>query len=211
VAAGDVNADGKADIITAAGPGGMARVCVWDGETRKLVYDFFAADAAYRGGLLVAAGDLDNDGLADIVTSTQGDAPPEVTIFRGSDTSFLSRQTITASAFAGGARLALVDADNDGLLVIAVGTGPGEGKVAVVEGRSFTPNTRFTLYGNAFDKDLFVAANACNPLPHGPRFAEFAEIEVRKGNVTLSRLRRAGQFAEFAEKRVEISARMCNL
>src|SRR5262245_58834342 len=67
VAAGDVNGDGKADVITANGPGGLPRVCVFDGATRAELYNFFASDSTSRGGVYVAAGDVDGDGKADVI------------------------------------------------------------------------------------------------------------------------------------------------
>src|SRR5262249_48945939 len=69
VAAADVNGDGKADIVTGDGPGGQPRVTVFDGGTDKAIYNFFAYDTVFRGGIYVAAGDLNGDGKSDIVVS----------------------------------------------------------------------------------------------------------------------------------------------
>src|SRR5262249_28962296 len=85
VAAGDVNGDGYADVVVGAGPGGAPRVCVLDGPTGREVYNFLAFAPAYRGGVFVAAGDLDSDGRADVVVGG-GAGLPQVRIFRGSDT-----------------------------------------------------------------------------------------------------------------------------
>jgi hypothetical protein len=68
VAAGDVNGDGKADIITGAGPGGGPHVRIWNGADFTELGGFFAYDPAFRGGVFVAAGDVTGDGVADIVT-----------------------------------------------------------------------------------------------------------------------------------------------
>ncbi len=78
VAAADVTSDGRADVIAAAGPGGGPHVRVFDViqpgtsapvPTHKIVDEFFAYDASFRGGVYVAAGELDgNRQFADVVT-----------------------------------------------------------------------------------------------------------------------------------------------
>jgi len=55
VAAGDVTGDGRAEIITGAGPGGAPQVRVFDGATGDDVASFFAYDPAFTGGIFVAA------------------------------------------------------------------------------------------------------------------------------------------------------------
>ena len=72
VALGDVNGDGVRDIITAPGPGGGPHVRIWNGVDLTEMGGFFAYNPAFAGGVYVAAGDVDGDGRADIVT---GDLP----------------------------------------------------------------------------------------------------------------------------------------
>jgi FG-GAP repeat len=61
VAALDVNGDGKADIITGAGPGGGPHVRIFDGGTSLQLEgntsdSFYAYDAIFSGGVYVGAG-----------------------------------------------------------------------------------------------------------------------------------------------------------
>jgi hypothetical protein len=53
VAAGDVNGDGRADIITGAGPGGGPHVRVFDGATLAELDSFFAYNPLFGGGVFV--------------------------------------------------------------------------------------------------------------------------------------------------------------
>lgn len=72
VAAGDVNGDGVEEIVTVPGAGGGPQVRVFD-VNGKLVSQFFAFDASDRHGLFVTTGDVNHDGIDEIlVTQDQG-------------------------------------------------------------------------------------------------------------------------------------------
>src|SRR5262249_62398833 len=123
VAAGDVNGDGKADVIVAGGPGGAARVAAFDGGNGKPLYDFFPFDGNYAGGITLAAGDVDGDGYADIIAG-QGQGGDRVAVVSGKDTSAVS--TLPAfGGFTGGVRVGAVDANGDGRLDVLAAQGPG--------------------------------------------------------------------------------------
>src|SRR5205823_5486981 len=90
VAAGDVNGDGKADVITGAGPGGGPHVVVFsEGKPVQLLKSFFAYPANFTGGIFVAAGDVNGDGKADIIAASGPGGMPEVKVFSGSNTAML--------------------------------------------------------------------------------------------------------------------------
>jgi hypothetical protein len=55
VAVGDLDLDGHAEIITAAGPGGGPHVRVFDGVTGSEVAGFFSEDPANPAGVFIAA------------------------------------------------------------------------------------------------------------------------------------------------------------
>lgn len=84
VAAGDVDNDGRAEIITGAGPGGGPHVAVWklgsNGSITALV-SFFAYDLHFTGGVRVAAGDLNGDGRAEVITGAGPGGGPHVRSF----------------------------------------------------------------------------------------------------------------------------------
>jgi hypothetical protein len=81
VAAGDVNADGKADVIAGTGPG-AGKVAVFDGATHEKLVSFRAYAPGYTSGLFVAAGDANGDGQAEVINGNQA-ARGRVRMFDG--------------------------------------------------------------------------------------------------------------------------------
>ena len=58
VAVGDVDGDGKDDIITGTGPAAPPHVEVFSGADNHLMDSFLAYSVNFRGGVNVAAGDM---------------------------------------------------------------------------------------------------------------------------------------------------------
>ena len=83
VAAADTDGDGKAEVVTGAGPGGSPHVKVFAGGTLKEILSVIPYNPGFRGGVNVAAGDLDGDGLAEIVTGAAAGGGPHVGIYNG--------------------------------------------------------------------------------------------------------------------------------
>jgi streptogramin lyase len=82
VSAGDVNGDGFADIVVAAGAGGGPDVRVFSGANTAIsLRDFFAYNSSFTGGVRVAVADVDGDGFADIITAPGATGAPDLRVF----------------------------------------------------------------------------------------------------------------------------------
>ncbi len=127
VAAGDLNGDGRADIITGAGPSGGPHVKVFDGVSNAELASFFAYDPGFLGGIYVGAGDVNGDGIVDILTGPGAFASSNVKAFHGRTQATLASFFAFDPTFRGGARVGAADTDGDGRVDILVGAGPGAG------------------------------------------------------------------------------------
>lgn len=75
VALGDVTGDGVRDLIIAPGAGGGPRIRIVDGKTGDTLNDFFVYESTFTGGINVAVGDVDGDGIGDIQELRDGTDP----------------------------------------------------------------------------------------------------------------------------------------
>lgn len=118
VAAGDVNGDGRADVVAGsdadASPNGGPRVKVYDGVTRTAIADFNAFEPSFRGGVRVATGDVNGDGLADVVVGSGPGGGGHVKIYSGMDQAPLADFFAYGPSFSGGVFVAAGDVDGDG-------------------------------------------------------------------------------------------------
>jgi|GEM_PF-4947183 len=153
VARGDVNGDGVLDYIFGVGSGTSSHIEVFDGATGSLLASFFAFDPVFQGGVSVAAGDINGDGMADIIVGAgAGEPGGHVIVIDGTKlTQVQSNGQIADSAllasffafnpvFQGGVSVAAGDINGDGKADIIVGAGAGEpgGHVIVIDGTKLT-------------------------------------------------------------------------
>jgi FG-GAP repeat len=134
VATADVDGDGTDDIVVGAGTGGAGRVRVFSGKTQAVLFDIFAYDANFRGGAFVAAGDLDGDGKAEVVTGAGVGGGSHVRAFK-LDGTVVANYFAFEPAFRGGVTVAVGDSNKDGVMEIVAGAGPGVGAGPRVQAR----------------------------------------------------------------------------
>jgi hypothetical protein len=131
IALADINNDGAQDILVGAGPGGGPHVKVFNGRNNLLIASFFAYDAAFRGGVNVAGGEVTGDGLADIITAPASNGGPQIKVFSGTGAGLERSFFGFTSSFRGGMTVGVTDYNQDGVGDIV--TAPGRGAIPQVQ------------------------------------------------------------------------------
>jgi hypothetical protein len=165
VAVGDVNGDGIPDIITAPGPGGGPDIRVFDGATGARIEEFLAYDPHFQAGVFVAAGDVNGDGKADIITGPDEFSGPDVRVFYAGNVSGKPDKELLAYAqgFTGGVRVAAADLNGDGKADIITAPGPsGSPDIRIFSGATLAKTGEFLAYAVQFTGGVFVAAGDVN-------------------------------------------------
>jgi serralysin len=132
VAVGNFDGDpgGHAEIAVGAGPGGGPHIRVFryvagaPGGVADFGVSFFPYDPGFVGGVHLAAGDVDGDGRAELVTGTGVGGGPHVRVFRapgGGPPTELGGFFAYSPAFRGGVWVGVAGAQ------IVTGAGPGGG------------------------------------------------------------------------------------
>ncbi len=159
VAIADVNDDGLEEIIVGAGAGGGPHVRIFD-HKGKLKGQFFAFEKNFRGGVNVAAGNIDGQGAAEIIVARGAGGSPELKIFdrRG----HLQGQFFAFEKnFRGGVNVAVanVDGRNDrNKEEIIVAPGPGREPLIKVFSNKAVLKKSFLAYGRNWQGGMSLAA-----------------------------------------------------
>jgi hypothetical protein len=168
VAGGDVNGDGIEDIIVGAGPGAGPHVRIFNGKDLSQMANYYAYDSAFKGGIVVASGDVDGDGDDDVITGAGAGGGPHVKVFEGDSSDVLESFFAFDPGFHGGITVGSVDIDGDNKDDVIVGAGPGAGPhVKVFRGTDKTLLRSFYAFDEDFRGGVFVAGGYVNSDDNG--------------------------------------------
>jgi hypothetical protein len=136
-------------VASDAGSTSQAIVRMLDAETGALLFEIPASvtyGAGYRDGVRVATGDLDNDGIPDVVTAPGRSTAPIIKVFSGApipgvEGALIAGTRLPASstygaAFLGGVNVAVGDVVGDGRNDIILAPSRGRAIIKVFEGTS---------------------------------------------------------------------------
>lgn len=162
IAFGDVDLDGKEEVIIGAGPGGGPHVRVYDigtsaisgpnqGATLKSI-QFFAFHPLNRSGIYVSAADTDGDGKVEIAASQRTGDEAWVKVYRyNNDKTVLGNFRAYPQGVYSGAFIDMGDIDNDGRAEIVTGPGnTGGPQVRAFEVDGTPLSTNFFAYDAGF-------------------------------------------------------------
>jgi len=147
IAVGDVNGDGYPEIITGTENGGGPHIRIFNYQGKLINSGFFAFAKNFRGGVNVAVGDLNGDGIDEIVAGAGVTGGPQIQIFNQDGKLISAGWFAYDRSFHGGVNVAVGAVNGDGAAEIV--TGPGYGgapQVKVFNSRGQLLNSGFLAY-----------------------------------------------------------------
>jgi hypothetical protein len=170
LAACDFDGDGRDDVLSVVGPGGASHVRILkfdtNGQPSADLVSFFAYDLGFIGGLYAACGDLDGDGVPEIILGVDAGGAPHLRALRytpgtPSNVTPLIEAFVYDLGFRGGVRVAAGNLDGGDRDSIVIAAGPGGGphvRALRWDGSQLVDQAGFFVYDGGFLGGIFVAA-----------------------------------------------------
>ncbi len=151
-------------IATGADAGGGPHVRVYEAGTSILKFNFFPYEPTFTGGVRVAVGDVNGDGVDDIITIPEAGGAARLRVYDGIDGATIVDTILFGVDFRGGGYVAVGDFNGDGRKDIIVGAGEGGAARVVVLTLTPTLNTiaDFFAYDDNVRAGVRVAAGDLN-------------------------------------------------
>jgi len=149
LAVGDLEGDGTTEIVTGTEYGAGPQLRIFNQNGVLIHPGFFAYDTAFRGGVHVALGDVNNDGQKEIITGAGKTGGPHIRIFNKDGVLINPGFFAYNPAFRGGVYIGSGDVDGDGTDEIITGSGPGGG-----------PHVRVYNQNGVLENEFFTGATS---------------------------------------------------
>jgi len=155
-------------VLTGADAGAgphVRRFNALDGSTPSTgaLTSFFPFNHGFTGGVRVAEGDVNGDGVPDPIAAAGSGGAPEVRVYDGATGTLLRSVLAFETGFTGGVFVAAADVDGDGYADVIAGSGPGRsGEVKVFSGRDGAVLRDVVVFAPAFTGGVRVAAGDVN-------------------------------------------------
>jgi len=176
---GSPNAIGKAvlpkPVVTGSDAGSRPLVRVFDGLLGAMTNQFLAYDPRFSGGVRVATGDVNGDGVPDIITAPGPGGGPEIRVFDGVSGALIMDFMAYDSKVTVGVNVACADVNGDGHADIITGLDAGAwSEIRVVSGKTQALLYDFLAFASSFQGGVRVAGGDVN-------HDGFADIIAGKG------------------------------
>ncbi|MFH1598612.1 MAG: CARDB domain-containing protein [Patescibacteria group bacterium] len=169
LATGDLDGSGLAEIVVAPLSGGGPNIRIFgyrNGQYLPTTENFMAYDSGFRGGVNLAVGDLEGDGLSEIITAPKSQGGPHLRIFgyrNGVYRPVILGLMAYEESFRGGINLACGDLNSDGADEIITGVVSAGGPHIRVFGRNRQStisllNPGFMAFDSSFQGGVNVAS-----------------------------------------------------
>jgi DNA-binding beta-propeller fold protein YncE len=161
IACGDVNGDSRPEIIVAAGPGGGPHVTIHKSDGTMLT-NFMAYAKNFKGGIVLAAIDIDGNGSKEIITAPEKGAP-HLQMFTGKGKRMNPGIYAFSRTFGGGLSIAGGDVDGDGIEEILTTPGPqSQALLKIFKNSGQTLSKSFYLYPKTFTGAAHITSGDVN-------------------------------------------------
>lgn len=169
IAVGDIEGDGTDEIVVAPMSGGAPQVRIFgmrNGSIVPVTESFYAYDTNFRGGIALSIGDIEGDGIGDIITTPISGGGPHVRVFGVKNKRYVP-VTLGVMAFVptfrGGVTTAMADFNGNGKDEIIAGIysagGPQVRMIGVGSNKALALSSPgFFAFHTAFRGGVSVAA-----------------------------------------------------
>jgi hypothetical protein len=158
LALGDIESDGSVELVTGTENGGGPQIRIFNKDGNLIHPGFFAYDTAFRGGVNVAIGDLNGDGIKEIIAGAGVGGGPHVRVFNKDGNVINPGFFAYDPLFRGGVNVAVGDVDGDGIDDIVTGPGKGGGAHVRVYDRDGHMKSQFFAFDSTETGGVEVTA-----------------------------------------------------